>query len=244
MLPSHIVSSVTSKILFLLNKIQLTLSFWLSIALHCIGNADDDCKPQKETLVEKWGLRSYGTFAIALSIGFILLCCVSALLLFIRAKRKILLLGDSLTSEMETRMKEDDMYALGKIGKDSVYSYFVTDKYSFVIVAIVTLAMQFGLLVIFIRSSEADLQNDKTDIQFTWLCPRDSDVCKNTTSLTTLGWIFYSLLMVANLGKDVISGSKLIYHSTKITYCLIPRMRYFFGGVCLCWFTLFALYVS
>mmetsp|Transcript_12360 Transcript_12360/g.18402 ORF Transcript_12360/g.18402 Transcript_12360/m.18402 type:complete len:192 (-) Transcript_12360:90-665(-) len=50
--------------------------------------------------------------------------------------------------------------------------------------------------------------------------------------------------MFAKLGKDFISGCKLIYHSAKITHSFKSRIRYFVGGTCLCSITLFALYVS
>ena len=212
--------------------------------MHYIGNANDDCHPQEKTRVEKWGLQGYMAFGVVLSIGFIVICCIAALLLYIRAKRKMSLLGDSLSTSMETRMKEDDMYALSKIGKDSVYSYFVTDNVFGWIAAWATLAIQIGFLVIFIKVSEANLQNDRTHIVFTWQCPRDSDVCENKDKLNEFGWVIFFFFMFAKLAKDLISGSKLIYHSTKVTHSLVSRIRYFFGGLCLCWFTLFALYVS
>ena len=165
-----------------------------------------------------------------------------AFLLYITARRKNI--GNSLTSEMETRIKENDMYALSKIGKDSVYSYFVTDKVFGWFIASATLVIQVGILVFFILASEANLQNDRTDIQFTWHCPRDTDACNNRTDLTKFGWAIYYVLMIAFLSKDMINGSKLIYHSAKITHSFKSRIRYFFGGTCLCLITLFALYVS
>eukprot|EP00985_Skeletonema_marinoi_P021635 scaffold13377_cov117-Skeletonema_marinoi.AAC.6 len=84
-------------------------------------NADDDCYPQEET-----GLKDYGTFAFALFACFIALFFMVAFLLYITARRKNI--GNTGTSEMMTSIKKVDMYALSKIGKDSVYSYFVTDK--------------------------------------------------------------------------------------------------------------------
>eukprot|EP00984_Skeletonema_dohrnii_P035197 scaffold34668_cov189-Skeletonema_dohrnii-CCMP3373.AAC.4 len=72
------------------------------------------------------GLKNYGTSAAALLTCFIALCCMVAFLLYITARCRNI--GNTVTSEIETRIKEDDKYALSKIGKDSVYSYFVTDK--------------------------------------------------------------------------------------------------------------------
>ena len=207
-----------------------------------LGNADDGCYPQEETNVQKLGVESYETFAAVLFTCFIALCCMVALLLYMTARRKNI--SNSLTSEMETRIKENDMYALSKIGKDSVYSYIVTDKVYGWFIALATIGIQVGILIFFMNSAEASLQNNSTAVQFTWLCPRDTDVCKDTSNLTDFGWICFSVLMFAKLGKDFISGCKLIYHSAKITHSFKSRIRYFFGGTCLCSITLFALYVS
>ena len=165
-----------------------------------------------------------------------------AFLLYISARRKNI--GNTGTSEMMRSIKKVDMYALSKIGKDSVYSYFVTDKVLGWLVAFATLGIQVGLLFVFVVASEVKLQDDKIDIQFTWKCPRDSDVCKNTADLAEAGWFIFAMLMIANLAKDMISGSKLIYHSSKVRHPLGSRIRYFIGGTLLCSITLFALYVS
>jgi hypothetical protein len=133
---------------------------------------------------------------------------------------------------------------LGKIGEDSVYSYFITDNVYGWLLALATLGIQIGILVFFIKASEANLQDDKIDIQFTWKCPRDKDTCENKADLTDAGWFIFCVLMVAFLAKDFISGCKLIFHSAKVAHSLGSRIRYFFGGMCLCWVTLFALYVS
>ena len=144
----------------------------------------------------------------------------------------------------EKRLEEDDKYALSRIGKESVYSYFVTDKVLGWLVAFATLGIQIGLLFVFVVASEVNLQDDKIDIQFTWKCPRDSDVCKNTADLAEAGWFIFAMLMIANLAKDMISGSKLIDHSSEVRHPLGSRIRYFIGGTLLCSITLFALYVS
>jgi len=229
-------------LLILLHLIQNLIPAYRHHIKLKLGNEDDDCYPQEETKVVKWGLKGYGTFAAVLSACFIALCCMVAILLYIIARRKNI--GNSLTSAVEMRIKQNDMYALSKIGKDSVYSYFVTDKIFGWMAALTTLCLQFGILLFFINASEANLQNDRTDVQFTWKCPRDTYACENTAGLTDAGWAIFSVLMVAFLSKDLISGSKLINHSARITHSFKSRIRFFFGGLCLCWFTLFALYVS
>jgi len=159
---------------------------------------------------------------------------------------------------METMLEEDDKYALSKIGKDSVYSFFVTGEVWVRVkvrartltltgwwwAAFVTFCIQVAILVVFILASEAKLQQETIDVQFTWKCPRDTDVCKDKNDLNEYGWVIFSVLMIVFLAKDMIGGCKLIYHSAKIRHSLKSRIRYFFGGMCLCSITLFALYVS
>jgi hypothetical protein len=185
---------------------------------------------------------NYGTFAAVLFACFVVLCYIAALLLYEYDRRKNR--DITLTLSMETRIKEDEDYALSKIGKDSVYSYYVTDNVYGWVAAFATIVMQVGLLVVFILASEPKLQDDKSDIQFTWKCPRDTDECKDKSDLENWMWVIFCLLMVTFLAKDMISGSKLIYHSAKVRHSLGSRVRYFFGGMCLCWITLFAIYVS
>eukprot|EP00985_Skeletonema_marinoi_P008780 scaffold4015_cov200-Skeletonema_marinoi.AAC.11 len=179
---------------------------------HC--NANEDCYPQEETQVAEWGF-DYSGFAALLISCFIALCCMVALSLYLFRKRKNR--GNALTTSTEKRLEEDDKYALSRIGNESVYSYFVTDKVLGWIVAFATLGIQIGLLFVFVVASEANLQDDAIDIQFTWKCPRDSDLCKDTADLAKAGWFIFFMLMIANLAKDMISGSKLIYHSSKVS---------------------------
>jgi len=215
-----------------------------------LGNANDDCYPQEKRQVTQMGSAAI-TFAC-----FIAFYCIVFLSLYKRNRRKNR--GISLTESMETMLEEDDKYALSKIGKDSVYSYFVTGQVWVRVqvrartltltgwwwAAFVTFCTQIGILVVFVMASEAKLQKETIDIQFTWKCPRDKDVCENKNDLTPYGWVIFCVLMVVFLAKDMISGCKLIYHSAKVRRPLSSRIRYFFGGTCLCSITLFALYVS
>ncbi len=152
--------------------------------------------------------------------------------------------GNTLTMSTERRIEESDKYALSRIGKNSVYSYFVTDRALGWVVAFATLGIQVAILIFFVVVSEANLQDDKIDIQFTWKCPRDSDECRNTADLNKAGWIIFCMLLIAHLAKDSINGSKLIYYSSKRRHLIGSRIRYFIGGIGLCSITLFAIYVS
>jgi hypothetical protein len=187
------------------------------------------------------GLEGYTEFAAVCFACFFIVCCMVVLLLYVvdRHRKR----GSASAPVMEQK-RRDEEYALGKIGKNSVYSYFVTNSKFGWLAALTTVVIQIGILVFFIVASKANLQNDTIDIQFTWKCPRDTDVCENKADLTDAGWFIFFVLMTAFLAKDIISGSKLIYHSAKIRHDRHSRIRYFCGGMILCSITLVALYVS
>ena len=185
---------------------------------------------------------NYGTFVAVIFAGFVALCGAVVLSVYLFSKRKRR--GNAVTTSTERSREEDEKYALSRIGKASVYSYFVTDKPLGWMTAGITIGVQVALLVFFILASEANLQDDNTDIQFTWKCPRDSDICENKSDLTDAGWVCFVVLMIAFLAKDFINGGKLLYHSSRSRHTLGARLRYFIGGMSLFLITAFALYVS
>jgi hypothetical protein len=164
-----------------------------------------------------------------------------ALVFYIVDKRKNR--GNALTPAMEQK-RRDEEHALSKIGKNSVYSYFVTKSKFGWVAAVATVIGQAGILAFFIIASEANLQDDTIDIKFAWKCPRDTEVCKDTGIVSNQAWFIFFVLMAAFLAKDIISGFKLIYLSAKHRHDRHSRIRYFVGGMFLCSITLFALYVS
>ena len=223
------------------------------------GNANEDCYPQEDTQVEEWGFNTYGTFAALLIPCFIVFCCmgVVSLCLFREYKNKnrenTLTMSQSQDqaqapqTQENTSADENDKSALKRIGKDSVYSYIVIEKaFGGWLVAFATLAIQVIILIFFVNASEADLQDDKIDIQFTWKCPRDSAVCRNTADLNNIGWFIFCMLMIAHLAKDLVNGFKLMYYSSRVENSCWSwtRFRYIIGGIGLCSITLFAIYVS
>jgi len=225
-------------------------SHQLSLIPHA-GNANDDCYPQEDIPITKYVGLNYATFAAVFFAFFLVLCCLVALSLYLFDNRKnhrnssFNALSRSVESERRIG-EEDDNYALSRIGKESVYSYFVTDKPVGWLIAFATLGIQTVILFFFIMASEANLQDDKIDIEFTWKCPRDSDGCDDRADWTKVGWFIFCMLMIAFLAKDMIGGCKLIYHSSKIKirHTRGARFRYLIGGTGLCSITVFALYVS
>eukprot|EP00956_Cyclotella_meneghiniana_P030008 scaffold74539_cov65-Cyclotella_meneghiniana.AAC.4 len=146
------------------------------------GNANKDCYPQQDRQVDEWGL-NYGTFAAALLTCFIVFCGMVAHSLYFfywRSNRR---------ETVTTSPTEGNDYALSSIGKDSVYSYFVTDNRCGWMVALATLVIQFLMLFIFVSASESNLQKDTIDVQFTWKCPPDTDVCVDKADLNEFGWL-------------------------------------------------------
>ena len=203
-------------------------------------NALDDCYPKGRRPVEKMGL-TYSTFGIVFfSIFFaICSCCVVGRLIY-RIKTTQL--------SMSMEPEEDDLYAVSKIGKDSVYSYIVSEKLGVkrgCLIAFTTIAIQAFILVFFIKASEvSNLENNNIDIEFTWKCPPDDHTCDNRAGWTKAGWFMFAVLMIAFLAKDIINGLKLLYHSSKVRHPLGKRIRYFVGGTSLVGITAFAFYVS
>lgn len=204
-----------------------------------LGNLNEDCYPQEDTKVSKMGL-SYLTFAFVIfGCLFILFGITSLLLYLIKSKR-----GVVVTRRSSIMRMRDEKYALGMIGSDSVYMYFVAKSKAGWFVALTTIVLQVWMLIPFLRASEVNLQDDQIDVEFTWKCPRDSDTCENKGDLNAIGWSIFGVLMATFLSKDLINGIKLIRHSAKTRHSLNSRIRYFFGGVILCFITLFILYVS
>jgi hypothetical protein len=212
-----------------------------------LGNANEECHPQEETEIAKLGIKvgmkgyGYLIFAIILFGCFWLLCCIIVLFFYIIDRRKNH--GINLTPAMEQKRKDEE-HAVSKIGKDSVYSYFVTNSKFGWLAAFATVLLQAGILVFFLKASEPELQDDAIDIKFAWICPRDTVVCKDTGIVGNEAWFIFYVLMAAFLAKDIISGMKLIYLSSKRRHDLWSRFRYFIGGMLLCSITLFAVYVS
>ena len=189
------------------------------------------------------GFKNYSIFAIVLFAGFVIFCGLVHLYYLSKPKKEKKDGRLSLSATMKMmRDKKDSKYAMSRIGKDSVYSYIVTHNHLGWLVAFVTLGIQTFILVFFVIASEANLQDDKIDIEFTYKCPRDSEECRDTADLTKAGWFVFIVLMVAFLAKDMINGIKLIYYSSKVGNW--ESFRYFIGGLGLCSITLFALYVS
>lgn len=96
----------------------------------------------------------------------------------------------------------------------------------------------------FAQGSEKDWASDKSDLVYTWKCPRDQAKCTDRGDLDWQGWLAFVILMVVHLLKDVINGGKLIVLSAKERHSRPTRMRHFFGGMLLTTVSSLTFYVS
>jgi len=99
------------------------------------------------------------------------------------------------------------------------------------------------MLTPYIGAAEFDLSQE-TDVKYTWKCIRSANTCKDTSSVTLLGWVIFVILMVVFLAKDLICGLKMVKLSGKKRHGHSLRARLFSGGVILCGATMYIIYAS
>jgi len=141
-------------------------------------------------------------------------------------------------------IKKEKRYALDTLGRDSVYKFFFYNDLWGWGIALTVLALQLWMCFVFIGGSEYDLHDDKSDLVYTWKCPRDEENCRDTSGLGWQGWMLFIVLMVVHLLKDVVNGAKLIALSGTARSRPHRRIRFFLGGLCLITAALFTLYAS
>merc|ERR1711957_181048 len=158
-------------------------------------------------------------------------------------------LNNMSTESMSTRTEQlafeaDEKYAMqNMLGEGSVYGFFLTNSSVAWVIALVTIALQILMLVPFIEGAEFDL-SQTVDLQYRWKCNPSDEICENTDSVTSMGWVIFGVLMVIYLTKDFISGLKMVILSGKRRHRHSLRARYFFGGVILLCITSYILYAS
>jgi hypothetical protein len=210
---------------------------------HILGNAQGDCFPQEDNPIMKVGFTDYMQFSwvfIACLVGasFILAVAVFAYDKYqnrdvpIRSLRR------------ESTLSRDDKYALSSLGAGSVYQFFLGTSIPGWIIVLLTLAVQMGMLFIFVDGAEIDLSKDNVDLVYSWKCTRDDIECSDTSDLDWKGWTVFGILMGAHLLKDLISGMKMIVLSAKLRHEPHTRGRYFVGGTLMATVISFILYVS
>jgi len=128
------------------------------------------------------------------------------------------------------------------IGKESVYSFFLSSSVSAWALATTVLAVQALCFGFFIDEASLEFGSDKL-WRYSFLCPRNNPDCRNTSEVTPSGWIFFALFAFVYLLCDMLNGLKLIWSASK--HGLSQRgFQSFIGGCALFTITALALYAT
>merc|ERR1712032_355741 len=124
------------------------------------------------------------------------------------------------------------------------YQFFLGKSVVGWVIAMATMFAQLWMNYLFVQASEVDLSDDRSDLAYTWMCPRDADECEDTGDLSHRGWVALGILLVTHVMKDIINGSKLVVLSGKQRNVIQTRVRFFVGGTLLATLSLFTFYTS
>ena len=215
------------------------------------GNSQEDCYPKKKIptvlqIVES-GSTDYKEFSwvlMALVLGLCIVLWAASYFIDKYKNRHSVPQGAANASEARRERSRDKKYALDRIGEGTVYRFLLTSSYLGWIITLLTIFVQFFILVPFIMAADFDLLNDKSDVAYTWKCSRDNIVCEDKGDLNGLGWWIFAILMAAFLLGDIINGAMLIVFSAKAKHSFRRMVKYFASGVFLFSITLYVFYVS
>jgi len=206
-------------------------------------NKDGNCYPSKDTDVQAWGFRSYSHFTWVFFGSIFGLACVTAILSWTYDEVKNYLEPNQLMLQSQTN-ERDGKYALEVIGEDSVYQFFLGKSVVGWVIAMATMVAQLWMNYLFVQASEVDLSDDRSDLAYTWMCPRDAHECNDTGDLSHRGWVALAILLVTHVMKDIINGLKLVVFSGKHRNGIQTRVRFFIGGTLLTTLSLFTFFTS
>jgi len=204
-------------------------------------NAQGNCYPNKDTDIQKTRIKNYTNFSLVYFASFVGVTLIVVLVLSAFNRHKDRHLPGTSIRQLSVK---DQKYALGALGADSVYQFFMGKSCCGWSIAIATVAFQLGMLFIFVEAAEIDLSSDNVDLTYTWRCPRDQIDCENKADLNWQGWTVFAILMGTHLLKDIINGSKMIILSSRQRHPPRDRLRFFCGGFLLSSVALFTMYVS
>jgi len=197
----------------------------LDEALECDNctmccNANEECHPPDPEHM-KFSLNSFAATEFVLTVIY-----VSVRYHFENRKNR---------RNAERGLEEDEKFPLDRFCKDSVYSYFATDSVVGWLIAGTTLGLQVSMYVYILG-----IIDKKINKPFTWKCPRNSDVCKDTADFSWAGIVIFMLIVSIYLAKDVIEADKLLSHSYKSRHPRRSRIQYLIGGLGMFSITLYA----
>mmetsp|Transcript_33748 Transcript_33748/g.62023 ORF Transcript_33748/g.62023 Transcript_33748/m.62023 type:complete len:561 (+) Transcript_33748:658-2340(+) len=214
-------------------------------------NVNGDCHINKQTLIVRAGFNSFVHFLWAFSlwsfISYGLLVVLSSL--YDRTKSRSTAVRQSLrnlqrTLSQRTTISRDKKYALDTIGKDSVYSFFLSTSVQAWIIVFIVLGVQMWMLYEFIVASELDFSDDTSEFVYSYKCPRNSETCIKESDEDWIGWIIFAVVMLSHQLSDFISGLKLLILAGKQRNGRNKRIRLFVGGSSLCFVSVLTVYAS
>jgi len=128
------------------------------------------------------------------------------------------------------------------IGKDSVYCFFLSNRFTAWALAIGVLATQTLCFGFFINEASLEFRSDRI-WRYTYTCPRNNLDCRNNSDVTAFGWIVFTVFALVYLMCDLLNGLKLVLGASK--YGLTRKgFQSFFGGCSLFVITALALYAT
>jgi len=216
-------------------------------------NADSDCYPTSPVSlleIDSFAFDTYESFSLLLVASTAALICLLASASYainmhahgqnIRSNR-----STNASYRLRKEMK-DDRLALNQIGEGSIYSFLLRKNVAGWAIALMTIGLQVWMLYPFIKASELDLSDDKSDVVYTWKCTRSAvELCEDLGDLTWQGWFIFVALLACFLSTDLINSIKLIWLSGKASrHTREKRFRFFLGGAFYCCITVYIMYVS
>mmetsp|Transcript_10296 Transcript_10296/g.22342 ORF Transcript_10296/g.22342 Transcript_10296/m.22342 type:complete len:1541 (-) Transcript_10296:66-4688(-) len=216
-------------------------------------NAQENCYPTDDFnamgRLKKLNLKNYSELVVVFFACLFVAAgmLVAAIIAFDKYKNR-----DNFTSNvvrrksviMREKINEDKKYALETMGNISVYKFLLTTSWVGWTIVLATMGAQIWMLFLFVKGSEIDLNEENIDLVYSWKCPRDKLECKDTADDGWQGWVLFSILVIAHLLKDLISGTKLLILSAKRRHSMLTRARHFAGGWLLFSVTAFAMFVT
>ena len=142
------------------------LMWSLSASFFLLGNSNEDCFPMTTSplRINLHGFENFQdftwVFCLLLLGPMIVICAISHFV----DRHKVVRGTPGLVPQAEAAMSNSsntNEYALMTIGAGSVYSFVLGSSYVGRAIALVTIGLQFTILVPFINAADYDLSNDK-----------------------------------------------------------------------------------
>ena len=123
-------------------------------------NSFDDCSPKEPSVIQEAGFTNYEQFSLVFFFGIIAACGMLLFVLCVWRKYK--------GGAPQDTSERDHRYGVETIGSDSVYRFLLDESWYGWCIALAVLVAQLWMLFIFVQSSDNDLQNDNSDLVYTW----------------------------------------------------------------------------